>query len=139
MKRVPGLTLIVCGWAHPVFADDEVYRCSNLEVVAWQGVPEVSSNDVEMEPGVMEFTLDTVASLYQQYYRGEPIGAADQVEIRHWSGEGTRAVPQLVVNHKEGNFSLRIALDNDPLRFALLYPVSTVTGTCVIETESEDK
>ena len=43
---------------------------------------------------------------------------------------------QFVAEHEDGDFSLRIGLDA-PMRFALLYPVSIVTGTCITEmTES---
>jgi hypothetical protein len=140
MRALPCLALIAAALATSAHAaDGDVYRCTTNDGTAWQGVPDVSTNAIIIEPGRLVFVIDTAAGKFERIFDGSAIGAAEDIEVRRWAGEGTQAVPQIVAASSEGNFTLRIALDNDPLRFALLYPATVLTGTCVIETESKDK
>lgn len=114
----------------PPHADDGIYACTTEAIVHWNGDKRGSSQTLEV--GEYVFTIDTRAGTSSSYEFGETI-SSDRKVLVEFRPSG---LPQLVVRHADGKFTLRIALDSNPMRFAGVGPFSVLSGTCVFQPQA---
>jgi hypothetical protein len=105
--------------------DDGIYSCTTEEIVYWNGDKRGTRETLEVGEYVIE--IDTLASKSASYEFGENLSFGRKVVIEFRLG----GLPQLVIRHSDGKFTLRIALDSTPKRFSGLGPYAVLSGTCV--------
>jgi hypothetical protein len=117
-------------FARPLHADDGIYSCTTETIVHWNG--DERGTSLSLELGEYVFSIDTRAGTSSSYEFGETISSDRKVRVEFRPS----GLPQLVVHHLDGKFTLRIALDTNPMRFAGVGPFSVLTGTCVFQPQA---
>jgi hypothetical protein len=107
--------------------DDGFYSCTTEEIVYWNGDKRGTRETLEVGEYVIE--IDTLASKSASYEFGENLSFGRKIIVEFRPG----GLPQLVIRHADGKFTLRIALDSTPMRFTGVGPFAVLSGTCVFQ------
>lgn len=107
--------------------DDGVYACTTEELYYWNG--DKRGTRETLEPGEYVLEIDTLAGKSASFEFGETINSGRKIAIE-FRPDG---LPQLVIRHTDGKFTLRIALDSTPMRFTGVGPFAVLSGTCVFQ------
>ena len=107
-----------------------IYACATSKVTYWAG-PKAGTSET-LQPGEYEFHVNTATGLSSSYEFAETIAPAVEVSVLYRPG----GLPQLVARQGDELFTVRIAIDEVPMRFTGLGPYSVLSGICYFEPQA---